>query len=139
MAIPYGLGGISELFVNIPAYGMAYSMAPKNMRGLVSALNLFAAAIAYAFGLMFASLIKDPYLTWDFGGPTIVGFVATVAFYFIYRDLDKEEFHLSENDDTRQTAKLQAEDKTLEAIRGQEGSLSEKSGHDEKSAVKNEI
>lgn len=76
-AIPVGIGGISELFVNVPAFGIAYSMAPKNMRGLVSAINLLSSAFAYAFGLAFAGLIKDPYLTWDFGGPTIVGFVAT--------------------------------------------------------------
>ena len=25
MAIPYGLGGISELFVNVPAFGIAYA------------------------------------------------------------------------------------------------------------------
>lgn len=99
MAIPYALGGVSELFVNVPAYGIAYSMAPKNMRGLVSALNLFNSAIAYAVGLACAGLVKDPYLTWDFGAPTIIGFVSACAFYWIYRDIDKNEYTLTKNGD----------------------------------------
>lgn len=64
MAIPYALGGFSEIFVNVPAYGIAYSRAPKNMRGLVSALNLFSSAVSYAIGLACTAVIKDPYLTW---------------------------------------------------------------------------
>ncbi|RDL29896.1 MFS general substrate transporter [Venustampulla echinocandica] len=97
MAIPYALGGISELFVNVPAYGIAYSRAPPNMRSLVSAINLFNSAIAYALGLAFAGLIKDPYLTWDFGAPAIIGVAIAIAFYWIYRDIDKEEYTLSTN------------------------------------------
>lgn len=64
MALPYALGGLSEIFVNVPAYGIAYARSPPNMRGLVSAINLFASAISYAIGLMFTGVVKDPYLTW---------------------------------------------------------------------------
>jgi len=99
MAVPYALGGISELFVNVPAYGIAYSRAPVNMRSLVSAINLFNTAVSYAIGLACSSVITDPYLTWDFGGPSIVGFVLTVIFYFTFRHIDKEEYTLSQNDD----------------------------------------
>ena len=98
MAIPYGLGGISELFVNVPAYGIAYSRAPKNMRGLVSALNLFNTGVAYAIGLACTAVVQDPYLTWDFGAPAILGFVMTVVFWFTFRHLDQEEYKLSKND-----------------------------------------
>lgn len=97
MALPYALGGISELFVNVPAYGIAYSRAPKNMRGLVSAINLFMSAISYAIGLATAGLIKDPYLTWDFGAPTIIGLVLAIGFYATFRDIDKEEYMISED------------------------------------------
>ncbi|KAL2131774.1 hypothetical protein VTI74DRAFT_4624 [Chaetomium olivicolor] len=97
MAIPFAIGGISELFVNVPAYGIAYSRAPVNMRGLVSALNLFNTAIAYAIGLACSSVITDPHLTWDFGGPAIAGGVLTVVFYFTFRHIDKEEYILSQN------------------------------------------
>lgn len=98
MAIPYGIGGISELFVNVPAYSIAYARAPHNMRSLVSALNLFNSAIAYAIGLAAAAVVRDPYLTWDFAGPAIIGFVAAPVFYFLFRDIDKEDYRLSQND-----------------------------------------
>jgi dipeptide/tripeptide permease len=98
MAIPYALGGISELFVNVPAFGIAYSRAPKNMRGLVSALNLFSQALTYIVGLATASIVQDPYLTWDFGGPAIIGFAGTLVFYWLYRDIDDEEYRLSRNE-----------------------------------------
>jgi dipeptide/tripeptide permease len=99
MAIPYALGGISELFVNVPAFGIAYSRAPVNMRGLVSAINLFTQAIVYIIGLACSAVIQDPYLTWDFGGPAIVGFVLTVVFWFTFKHIDKEEYVLSQNAD----------------------------------------
>ncbi len=101
MAIPFAIGGISELFVNVPAYGLAYSRAPVNMRGLVSALNLFNTAVAYAIGLACSSVVTDPYLTWDFGGPAIAGGVLTVIFYFTFRHIDKEEYVLSQNNNDK--------------------------------------
>ncbi|KAI1841864.1 hypothetical protein JX266_011942 [Neoarthrinium moseri] len=99
MAIPYAIGGISELFVNVPAYGIAYSRAPVNMRGLVSAINLFTTAVAYAIGLACSAVITDPYLTWDFGGPAIVGGVLTIVFYFMFRHIDDEEYVVSQDND----------------------------------------
>ncbi|KAL4748827.1 hypothetical protein BDW72DRAFT_214557 [Aspergillus terricola var. indicus] len=112
IAIPYAIGGISELFINVPAYGIAYSRAPKNMRGLVSAINLLNTAVAYAIGLACSAVIKDPYLTWDLGGPSIVGFVLTVIFYFMFRHIDKEEYFLTEmaeNENNEMTGQLTLE------------------------------
>ncbi|QDS76393.1 hypothetical protein FKW77_003758 [Venturia effusa] len=94
MALPYALGGLSEIFVNVPAYGIAYARSPPNMRGLVSAINLFASAVSYAIGLAFTGVVKDPYLTWVFGVPTALGGISTVVFWFMYKDLDEEEFSL---------------------------------------------
>lgn len=99
IAIPYAIGGISELFVNVPAFGLAYSRAPVNMRGLVSAINLFNTAVAYAIGLACSSVIRDPLLTWDLGGPAIAGFICTVLFWFLFKHIDKEEYVLSQNTD----------------------------------------
>ena len=62
------------------AYGIAYSRAPVNMRGVVSAINLFNTGIAYIVNLATSAIITDPYLIWDFGGPAIVGGVITVFF-----------------------------------------------------------
>ncbi|KAH8161923.1 hypothetical protein CIB48_g6341 [Xylaria polymorpha] len=99
MAIPYAIGGVSELFINVPAYGIAYSRAPVNMRGLVSAINLFNTAIAYIIGLAASSVITDPHLVWDFGGTAIAGGILTVIFYFTFRHIDQEEYSLSQNQD----------------------------------------
>ena len=79
-AIPFALGGFSELFINVPAYGIAYSRAPINMRGLVSAINLLNTGFAYVINLALSSVITDPHLVWDFGGPAIVGGVVTGLF-----------------------------------------------------------
>jgi dipeptide/tripeptide permease len=95
MAVPYGIGGISELFINVPAYGIAYSRAPINMRGLVSAINLFNTAVAYIVNLACSSVIGDPHLIWDFGGPAIVGAIVTVVFWFLFKHIDREEYFLS--------------------------------------------
>ncbi|KAH8668735.1 putative oligopeptide transporter [Xylariales sp. PMI_506] len=96
-AIPYALGGFSELFINVPAYGIAYSRAPINMRGLVSAINLFNTGIAYIVNLAASAAIADPHLVWDFGAPTVLGAFVTVFFYFYFRHIDQEEYVLSTN------------------------------------------
>ncbi|WPH04307.1 Hypothetical protein R9X50_00719600 [Acrodontium crateriforme] len=99
-AIPYALGGFSELFINVPAYGIAYSRAPINMRGLVSAINLLNTGFAYIINLATTAAIVDPYLVWDFGGPAIVGAIVTVLFWFMFKHIDKEEYVLSTNQTT---------------------------------------
>ncbi|KAI2637525.1 major facilitator superfamily transporter peptide [Xylaria nigripes] len=109
VAIPYAIGGISELFINVPAYAIAYARAPVNMRGLVSAINLFNTAIAYAIGLAASSVITDPHLVWDFGGCAIAGAILTVVFYFTFRHIDNEEYSLSENQDENMGGMNQAD------------------------------
>lgn len=94
-AIPVIISAISEIFVNVTAYGIAYSRAPKNMKGLVASLNLAMTAISAAIGLATAPAISDPYLIWAFAGPTIVGASLTVVFWFTFRHIDKEEFILN--------------------------------------------
>jgi dipeptide/tripeptide permease len=112
VAIPYAIGGISELFINVPAYGIAYSRAPPNMRGLVSAINLFSTAIAYLIGLACSAVIRDPYLTWDFGGCAIAGGILTVVFWFLFKHIDDEEYTLSQSDDHHVTQ--QGHDPTMD-------------------------
>lgn len=96
-ALPVMGTAICEILVNVTAYGLAYSRAPKNMRGLVSALNLFSTGVSFAIGLGTSYVIQDPYIVWAFGGPTIIGFVLAFVFWFTFKDLDKEEYILSEN------------------------------------------
>lgn len=79
-AIPYALGGFSELFINVPAYGIAYSRAPVNMRGVVSAINLFSTGVAYIINLIATPALTDPHLIWDFAVIAVLGAFTTVFF-----------------------------------------------------------
>ncbi|KAK3314166.1 POT family-domain-containing protein [Apodospora peruviana] len=91
-SIPIILTAVSEVFVNVTAYGIAYSRSPKNMKGVVTSINLFMTAISAAIGLATAPAIRDPFLIWAFAGPTIAGAVLTVIFYWTFKHIDKEEF-----------------------------------------------
>lgn len=98
-AIPISITAVCEVLVNVTAYGIAYSRAPKNMRGLVSAVNCFMSAIQYAVNLATAPAIRDPFIVWAFAGPSIVGFVSAIIFWFTFRHLNNEEYVLSDDDD----------------------------------------
>ncbi|KAI1843785.1 hypothetical protein JX265_001078 [Neoarthrinium moseri] len=91
-SIPVILTALSEIFINVTAYGIAYSRSPKNMKGLVASINLFMTAISAAIGLATSAAVADPYLIWVFAGPTIAGAVLTVLFWFTFRNMDKDEF-----------------------------------------------
>lgn len=62
------------------AYGIAYSRAPVDMRGLVSAVNLFNTGFAYIINLAATAAIQDPHLVWDFAATSILGAVVMVVF-----------------------------------------------------------
>jgi dipeptide/tripeptide permease len=117
MGIPYSIGGISELFINVPAYGIAYSRAPVNMRGTLSSINLFNTGFAYIINLALSSVIGDPHLIWDFGGPAIVCAVVTVVFWFLFKHIDREEYVLSQ---TVETAEIHDSTGTTNFIRESE-------------------
>lgn len=91
-ALPIVVTAASEVFVNVTGYTIAYSRSPKNMKGLVSSINLFMTAISAAIGLATANAIQDPYLVWAFAGPTIAGAVFTIVFWFTFKHLNNEEF-----------------------------------------------
>jgi hypothetical protein len=62
-------------------------------------------AIQYAINLATAPAIRDPYIVWAFAGPSIVGFVFATCFWFIFKDLDKEEYIISDNVDYYMTVR----------------------------------
>lgn len=49
-------------------------------------------AIQYAVNLATTPAIKDPHIIWAFAGPSIVGFVSAIAFWFVFKDLNSEEY-----------------------------------------------
>jgi dipeptide/tripeptide permease len=96
-AIPTIVTACSEVFINVTAYGIAYSRAPPNMKGFVMALSLFMTAISTAISLATADAIQDPYLIWCFAVPSVVGFISAFVFYWLFKDLDNEDFFVGEN------------------------------------------
>ncbi|KAK8100042.1 putative peptide transporter PTR2 [Apiospora kogelbergensis] len=91
-AIPTVVTAMAEVFINVTAYGIAYTQSPKNMKGLVASVNLFMSAISSILSLATSAAIRDPYLPWVFAAPTIAGAFITVAFWFTFRHLDHQEF-----------------------------------------------
>lgn len=56
------LGAISEIFVNVTSYEIAYARAPKNMKSCVFSICLFMTALYAAAGEVLTPVIEDPYL-----------------------------------------------------------------------------
>ncbi|KAL3423963.1 MFS peptide transporter [Phlyctema vagabunda] len=97
-AIPTAVTACSEVFINVTAYGIAYSRAPHDMKGFVMALSLFMTAISTAISLATAEAIQDPYLVWAFAAPSVAGFIAAGVFWFLFRHLDDEDFFVGEDE-----------------------------------------
>ena len=91
----YVLIAISEILASITSLEYAFSKAPKNMRSLVMAVNLFMSAIAAALGEAFVTLSADPLLVWNYGVMAVLSFVGGVAFWLTYRGLDRDEDKLN--------------------------------------------
>ncbi|KAF2711233.1 PTR2-domain-containing protein [Pleomassaria siparia CBS 279.74] len=88
------LGAISELFVNVTGYELAYARSPPHMRSVVMALFLFNAAFQQALAELLIPVIKDPYLIWIWAAPAVALIVQTAIFWWRHRDLNNDEFML---------------------------------------------
>ncbi|KAI0096090.1 POT family protein [Nemania sp. FL0031] len=86
------LGAISEIFVNVTAYELAYARAPENMRATVIAIFLFMTALSSALGEILVPAIVDPTLIWAWAAPAIALFVQTVIFWWRHRHVNDEVF-----------------------------------------------
>lgn len=91
----YVLVSISEILASITSLEYAFTKAPRNMRSLVMAFNLFMLAISAAIGEAFVSLSADPLLEWNYGVMAVISFLGGVFFWLTYRDLDKQEDKLN--------------------------------------------
>lgn len=93
--LPYVLIGLSEIFTNVTSLEYAFSKAPKNMKSLVMAVNLFMSAVSSAIGQGLVALSEDPLLVWNYGVVAVLAFIAGIAFWLCFRHLDQEEDHLN--------------------------------------------
>ncbi|KAI1471672.1 PTR2-domain-containing protein [Daldinia caldariorum] len=92
------LGAISEIFVNVTAYELAYARAPEHMRATVVALFLFMTALSSALGEILIPAIADPTLIWAWAAPAIALAVQTVIFWWNHHGANEDVFMTHEED-----------------------------------------
>lgn len=92
------LGAMSEIFVNVTAYELAYARAPANMRSTVVALFLFMTALSSALGEILIPAIADPTLVWAWAAPGIALAVQTVIFWWRHRKMNDDVFMTQQED-----------------------------------------
>ncbi|OAA54158.1 POT family protein [Niveomyces insectorum RCEF 264] len=92
------LGAMSEIFVNVTSYELAYARAPPHMRSTVVALFLFMTALSSALGEILIPAIADPTLIWAWAAPGIALFVQTVIFWWRHRNVNDDVFMTHEED-----------------------------------------
>lgn len=91
----YILIAISEIFASVTTLEYAFTKAPKNMRSLVMAVQLFTTAFSAALAQAFTPLTIDPLVVWNYGCVAIISFITGILFWFAYRKMDKEEDQLN--------------------------------------------
>ncbi|KAI3230332.1 hypothetical protein DTO012A9_3430 [Penicillium roqueforti] len=91
----YVLVAVSEIFAVITSMEYAYSKAPRNMRSLVQAMNMFTNAVSAAIAETLIPLSRAPLLAWNYGIFAILTFVGGAVFIVQFWGLDKEEDELN--------------------------------------------
>ncbi|KAI3339220.1 POT family protein [Ustulina deusta] len=92
------LGALSEIFVNVTAYELAYARAPENMKAIVVSFFLFNTALSSALAEILVPAINDPTLVWAWAAPAIALFVQTIIFWWRHRHINEEVFMTREED-----------------------------------------
>ncbi|OLN83306.1 Peptide transporter PTR2-like protein 1 [Colletotrichum chlorophyti] len=86
------LGAMSEIFINVTSYELAYARAPEHMRSTVVALFLFMTALSSALGQILLPAIADPTLIWAWAAPGIALFFQTIIFWYRHRHVNDDVF-----------------------------------------------
>ncbi|KAI8957013.1 PTR2-domain-containing protein [Daldinia sp. FL1419] len=105
------LGAMSEIFVNVTAYELAYARAPEHMRASVVALFLFMTALSSALGEILIPAITDPTLVWAWAAPAIALAAQTVLFWWRHRSVNDEVFMTYEEDFQQPASEVKASEK----------------------------
>ncbi|KAF1964681.1 oligopeptide transporter [Bimuria novae-zelandiae CBS 107.79] len=91
----YVIIAMSEIMASVVSLEYAFTKAPKSMRSIVQAFSLFTSSISAALGEAFTPLSEDPHLVWNYVSVAIICFVAGWAFWFTYKDMDRDEDRLN--------------------------------------------
>ncbi|KAJ0115747.1 hypothetical protein J7T55_010570 [Diaporthe amygdali] len=121
------LGAISEIFVNVTSYEIAYSRAPGNMKSVVFSICLFMTALYAAAGEVLTPVIQDPYLVWIWFGPAIVLFAQTVIFWFRHKNIDEDAYMTYDTDSDLEVEPVHSNDAKDAAVVDEKTSPVEKS------------
>lgn len=89
---------MSEVFVNVTSYELAYARAPEHMRATVMAMCLFMTALSSALAEILIPAIADPTLVWAWAAPAIALFVQTAIFWYRHRGVNDDAFMTKEED-----------------------------------------
>lgn len=89
---------MSEVFVNVTAYELAYARSPVHMRSTVVALFLFMTALSSALGEILIPAIADPTLVWAWAAPGIALFAQTIIFWWRHRHVNDDVFMIEAED-----------------------------------------
>lgn len=111
-AIPVVACAPTEPLLYVPAFSLAYAKSPPKMKGLVMGLSLLTLSVAQVISLCFSGFVEDPNLVWVFAVPSIIGFVLSFVFYYLFRHLDNEDFYLGE----KQTGELGGPDSSEKSL-----------------------
>lgn len=87
----YILIGISEIFASITGLEYAFTKAPERMKSVIMSIFLFQSAVASALEFGLVPVTIDPKLPWMYGSVGIVSFLSGCAFFFVFRQLDKDD------------------------------------------------
>lgn len=96
---------MSEVFVNVTAYELAYARAPEHMRATVMSLFLFMTALSSALAEILIPAIADPTLVWAWAAPAIALVVQTAIFWWRHRGVNDDVFMTKEEDFGSMTTK----------------------------------
>jgi len=97
----YVLIALSEIFASITGLEYAYTKAPASMKTVVTALFLLTNAFAAAIGEAFNPLVADPLQIWNYALSGILSFIGGCAFWYLFRQLDRDERALNDMSDAR--------------------------------------
>lgn len=128
-ALPYILIGISEIFTSITGLEYAYSKAPRNMKSLVMAVNLFMNAFSSALAQALVALSQDPLLVWNYGVVAVLAFIGGCLFWICFRKLDSEEDRWNMLEETAYVGRSGSVVETRDTDRASSHEDIEKSGH----------
>ncbi|GMM43457.1 Ptr2 protein [Pichia kluyveri] len=114
--INYGLCALGECFCYTTAYEIAYTRAPDNAKGLVTALFLFNSAISSAISEGVSGALVDPNLIWPFTGIAAAGGFCAFVFLFCYWNIDKV---MAKEEAEREAARQEKDLKPIASIRSE--------------------